>query len=405
MRNVVIIAMRALAIALFTLLLLEFVLQLAFPHLPKVLIEHMPQYQERIGYDLDTEHGARQLPGSQDVEYFVTPQGGDLYNYPGACVSQADVQRFEPYRVSFKRDAHGFRNEEPWPDDVDLVVLGDSFTAAETIQRPFWQDISDSMLVLSLPGSGTFEQQLLFEAFALPRKPKTTVLAYFAGNDLSDNGYIPWMKSIGMTWRDIPHLYKHAHDYSVVFRLFQYLTETALKAIQSACHYPLIANTEPPTPVVFYRYFLPQLRLNEHHILETHLMQHTKTSISEIATAMKAAGGELIFMYIPTKIEIYWDYLDDESKAKYIAIESSEYGIGGLKYLEPNLHVQRQVMQEFAAEIGISFLDLTLPLQDAVQAGIAPYFVADTHWNQQGHDIARIALRDYLNGTTLEVSS
>ncbi len=392
-------------IAAVTLLLLEFVLQLAFPYLPKVLIEHMPQYQERIGYVLDAEHGARQLPAGQVVEYAVTPLSGDLYNYPGACISQANSLPFETYRVSFTRDSRGFRNEEPWPDDVDLVVLGDSFTAAERIQQPYWQDLADSMLVLAVPGSGTLEQQLLFEYFALPRKPETTVLAYFAGNDLSDNGYIPWMKSIGLTWQDLPHLYKHTHDYSTVFRLFQYLAETALQVVERTCHYPLIAQTEPPTPVVFYRYFLPQLRLNEEHILETHLMQHTRTSISEMASALAATDGEFVIMYIPTKLEIYWDYLDDESKEKFITTESRDYDVGGLKYLEPNLHVQRQVMRELADEFGVAFLDLTAPLQDAVRAGISPYFVADTHWNQHGHNIARNALLDFLNRSTLEPSS
>ena len=405
LKRILAFALRFSGLALITALLLELVLQLAFPHLPKVIIEHMPQYQERIGYDLETEHGARQLPASQAVEYFVTPQGGDLYNYPGACVSRADLQHFEPYRVAFKRDAHGFRNAEPWPDDVDLALLGDSFTAAEVIQRPYWQGISDSMLVLALPGSGTVEQQLLFDHFALPRKPEKTVLAYFAGNDLEDNGYISWMDAKDMTWGDIPHLYKNFYDYSVVFRLGQYLASAALRSVNRACHYPLVARTEPPAPVIFYRYFLPQLRLNMFHLLESEKMRLTKTSISAIAEAMKAAGGELVFMYIPTKIEIYWDYLDAASKEKFIAIESRDYDVGGLKYLEPNLHVQRQAMREYADEIGIAFLDLTPALRDAVSKGIAPYFVADTHWNQLGHDIARIALLDYLNGTTLEPSS
>ncbi|MDE2776914.1 MAG: hypothetical protein OXI77_13360 [Chloroflexota bacterium] len=381
---------------------MEIALQLAFLQLPSILIRDMPQYQDRKGYRLNTEHGARQLPASEDVEYVVTPLNGDLYNYPGACISKEDAQPFEPYRVSYKRDVHGFRNEEPWPNDVDLVVLGDSFTAAESIQRPFWLDLSDSMLVLAIPGSGTLEQQRLFETFALPRKPDTTVLAYFAGNDLPDNGYIPWMKSIGLTWRDLPHLNKSTLDYSIVFRLLQFLSEVALRAVERTCHYPLIAHTEPPTPVVFYRYFLPQLRLKKEHIMESHLMQATRTSVSELASAVSASDGNLILMYIPTKTEIYWNYLDDESKQKFINIESLEFNVGGLKYLEPNLHVQRQVLRELADEIGISFLDLTPALEDAVRAGISPYFVADTHWNQSGHDIARNALLDFLNQSNLE---
>ena len=402
MKRLAVITLRAAVVTLITVVLLEVVLQLAFPHLPKVLIEHMPQYQERIGYLLATEHGARQQPASQEVDYQVTLLTGDLYNYPGACITPADDPTFEAYSVSFKRDSRGFRNQEPWPDDVDLVVLGDSFTAAEVIQRPYWQGLSDSMLVLALPGSGTLEQQLLFEHYALPRKPETVVLAYFAGNDMADNGYIPWMESIGLAWSDIPHLYKHAHDYSVVFRLLQFLGESALRLARRQCHYPLVAQTEPPTPVVFYRYFLPQLRLNKHHILQSHLMDHTRTSISEIANAVSAGGGELILMYIPTKIEIYWSYLDEASRRRFIDTESSVYGVGGLKYLEPNLHVQRQVIRELAEELGIAFLDLTAPLAEAVRAGISPWFVADTHWNQNGHDIARIALLDYLNATTLD---
>ena len=131
-------------------------------------------------------------------------------------------------------------------------------------------------------------------------------------------------------------------------------------------------------------------------------MQLTKMSISEMASTLTASDGKLIIMYIPTKMEIYWNYLDDESKGKYIAIESREYNVGGLKYLDPNMHVQRQVMRELAAEIGVSFFDLTPALEDAIRAGQSPYFFADTHWNQVGHDIVRSALLDFLNRSNLD---
>ncbi len=401
LKDFFVIAMRALALLFFTVLSLEIALQLAFPHLPTVLVEPMPQYLERLGYRLNTEHGARQLPASEVVQYEVTALSGDLYR--GSCISPADAQPMEPYFVSFKRDAHGFRNDEPWPDDIDLVVLGDSFTAAELIQRPFWQDLSDSMLVLAVPGSGTLEQLQLFEAFALPRKPETIVLAYFAGNDLHDNRHLAWMTHQGWTWHDVAHLGKSALDYSVLVRLFQFLSEAALPAVESACHYPLIAHTEPPTPVVFFRKFLPQLRLKEEDLTESEQLQLTKTSISALASALPASQRQLIIMYIPTKLEMYWQYLDDAAKAKFIDIETREHNVSGLKYLAPNLHVQRQVMRELADELGVSFLDLTTPLADAIRAGISPYFFADTHWNQQGHNIARNALLDFLDRSSLDM--
>ncbi len=400
LRNFVIIAVRAVVLVSITVLLLEFALQLAFPHLPKVLIEQMPQYLERIGYRLNTDHGARQLPADEAVEYEVTSLSGDLYH--GSCISPADAQPLEPYPVSFKRDAQGFRNEEPWPDDIDLVVLGDSFTAAELIQRPFWQGLSDSMLVLAVPGSGTLEQQQLFDAFALPRKPETIVLAFFAGNDLHDNKNFDWMIYKGWTWHDVAHLGKNALDYSVLFRLLQLLSEAVLSAAEKTCHYPLLAHTDPPTPVVFFRKFLPQLLLNREALLDSQQLLLTRTSISEIASTLPESDGELILMYIPTKLEMYWNYLDDESKEKFIAIESRDYNVVDLEYLDANLHVQRQVMRELANEIGVSFLDLTPALDDAIRARISPYFFADTHWNQQGHNIARNALLDFLNQSNLE---
>lgn len=400
LRDFILIALRALALLLLTVASLELVLQLAFPHLPKALVEPMPQYLERIGYRLNTAHGARQLPASQNVEYQVTALSGDLYR--GSCITSADAQPFESYRVQFKRDAQGFRNEEPWPDDIDLAVLGDSFTAAELIQRPFWQDLSESMLVLAMPGSGTLEQQQLFKAFAWPRKPETVVLAFFSGNDLHDNSHIAWIMHQGWTWHDVVHLGKKAYDYSVVFRLLQFMSEAALPAAEEPCHFPLIAHTDPPTPVVFFRKFLPQLRQKEEALLESEPLRLTRTSIEEMASALSGSGGDLIIMYIPTKLEMYWQYLDDESKARYIEIETREHDVPGLKYLDANLHAQRHVMRDLAAELGVAFLDLTPPLDEAIRQGISPYFFADTHWNQQGHNIARNALLDLLNQSNLE---
>ena len=246
LKDIASIALRAILFLLATILALEIVLQLAFPYLPQMLTEYMPQYLERMGHRLVTEHGAREYPAGQVVEYDVTPLTGDMYRL--TCISPADAQPFEPYHVSFKRDRHGFRNAEPWPEDVDLVVLGDSFTAAELVQQPFWQSLSESMLVLAVPGTGTLEQQRLFDAFALPRKPEIVVLAFFAGNDLGDNESFAEMISEGLTRHDLLHRGKNPLDYSLVFRLLQYISEATSTAPANSCHYPVIAHTDPPTP-------------------------------------------------------------------------------------------------------------------------------------------------------------
>ena len=394
------IALRAFLLLLATIFAVELALQIVFPHLPQEIVAYMPQYLERMGHRLITEHGAREYPAWQLAEYDVTPLSGDLHHL--TCLEPADAQPFEPYRVSFKRDGRGFRNAEPWPEDVDLVVIGDSFTAAELIQEPYWQGISDSMLILAVPGTGTLEQQRLFDEFALPRKPETVVLAFFAGNDLNDTQFFADMLREGFTLHDKSHQDKNPLDYSVVFRILQYVSEATTPSADRSCHYPVTAHADPPTPVVFYRKFLPLLGADRASLLQSEKLALTRKSLSEMANALQPSGARLLLMYIPQKAELYWNYLDDASKAKIIEVESRDRSLTGLDKIDENLSVQREVMRELADALGIAFLDLTAPLDEAIRAGAQPYFFADTHWNQQGHNIARNALLDFLNQSNLE---
>ena len=400
LKDFIIIAMRAFALLVFTLLSLEIALQLAFPHLPKVLVEPMPQYLERLGYRLDTAHGALEYPARERVTYDVTPLSGDLYRL--TCLKPADAQPFAPYRVSFSRDGHGFRNVEPWPEDVDMVIIGDSFTAAELIQQPFWQDLSRSTLVLAVPGTGTLEQQRLFDAFALPRQPETVVLAFFAGNDLNNTLFYADMLRQGMTRQDLAHIGKNPLDYLVIFRMVQFLFRSAADAA-AGCHYPVFAQTDPVTPVAFFGQSLPLLASDKASLLESEELRLARASIDEMRSALEANGGRLILMYIPQKAELYWPYLDAAAKELIIDIESRSRNLTGLEMIDDNLSAQRDAMRELADEIGIAFLDLSPPLAAAIAAGEMPYFFADTHWNQLGHDIARKALLGFLDRASQEL--
>ena len=60
-------------------------------------------------------------------------------------------------------------------------------------------------------------------------------------------------------------------------------------------------------------------------------------------------------------------------------------------------------MAELADELDIPFLDLTFTLSEAINGGQQSYFFADTHWNQTGHNLARIALLDFMNQSNLDV--
>lgn len=385
---------------LVTLLALEGALQVAFPLLPQTLIERMPQYLERSGFRLATEHGAREYPAGQSVEYEITATSGDLFRL--TCLSPEHAPPLAAYRVAFQRDAHGFRNPTPQPYGVELAIIGDSFVAAEAIVEPFWRGLSDAMLVLGLPGSGALEQQRLFEAFARPSQPETVVLVYFAGNDLADNAKFAEMIANGESFATRARKDKQILDYSVLFTLAVTLREALHSGGDDACHYPQMALTNPPQPVAFYDEFLPSLAIDAAAIGESERFQATRASIADMADSQSSRGKRFVLLYIPQKAELYWQWLDDSGKSAIVSALSARHAIAHFSAIDNNISAQRDILASLAAELDIEFLDMTQPLAEAIAAGQQPYFFADTHWNQLGHNIARNALLAHLNQSNLE---
>ena len=384
--------LRAGLISFIALVSIEIALQLAFLKLPQTLIKRMPQYPERYGIQFNTEHGARQYPPNERVDFEVTSASGDLYQ--NTCLSSANAEYIEPYRVAYTRDRQGFRNSEPWPDEVELVIVGDSFTAAESVRRPYWEGIAESMLVFGLPGSGTLEQKLLLEAFGLPRHPEIAVLAYFGGNDLIDNERFAELQQAGLTFADQD---RNPLDYLVSFHLALLLRDSITAASDKACHYPQAALTDPPASVAFFNDLIPALAIEESALRASDMYQLTEAAIIEMAAMVQSSGAAFVLMYIPQKAELYWEYLNQESKQFIL----DELPISA-DQVDANLTVQREAVASLAAEHGFIFLDLTPALAEAIAQGESPYFFADTHWNQVGHDIARRVLLKCVRQLTLD---
>ena len=387
-------------LSLFTLLALEGALQAAFMRLPPVIIEQMPQFQDRAGFKLDAKHGAREYPAGQLVKVMITGGSGDLYRL--TCLSLDDAPPFAAYDLAFQRDSHGFRNGEPFPTQADLAIIGDSFVAAEAIEAPFWQGVSDSLLALGLPGSGTLEQRRLFDAFAAPLEPETVALAYFAGNDLADNATFLDMQASGETFASRARKDMRPWDYSVLVNLFVYARKAAISSQNKDCHYPQLAHTAPPTPVAFYDAFLPALAWDAASLRDTEAFRATRRSIADMAASQHARGERFLLIYIPQKAELYWRWLSEDSKALIVSRLDQMRGLTDHTLIDANLHAQRDALAALARELDIEFLDLSVPLAAAIADGQMPYFFADTHWNQLGHNIARNALLAHLNRSTLE---
>lgn len=404
MRRIIKTCVQVFVITFITLAIIEIILQIAFLNLPQVIIQRMPQYQERYGIQFDTIHGAREYPAHEHVDFEVNKFSGDLYQI--SCLSPNDAIEIDPYRVIYTRDSHGFRNVEPWKDDVDIAIIGDSFTAAESISTPYWSDLSDSMLVLGLPGSGTLEQKLLLDYFAQPRKPETVILAYFGGNDLTDNLIFYNLQQENLTFADKTHQNRTPLDYLVTIHLALFVRDSLSKSAKSVCTYPIEAQTQPPTPLAFYDEMMSLLTLNEEELQNTDAFKITQSTIIDIAEGVQEAGEDFILMYIPQKAEIYWQYMDDATKLSIIETLSvtplTKVSDSNVMILDSNLVAQRNQLESIASEHEFQLLDLTPFLIDAVEKGQSPYFFSDTHFNQVGHDITRQALIKFLSESPLD---
>jgi lysophospholipase L1-like esterase len=86
------------------------------------------------------------------------------------------------YTYTLQTDHHGFVNRDPWPERMDVAVLGNSLIVGAGVglegvfttllERKF---PGRSFINLGVPGGGTGMYQRLYERFAQPRSPKLVV--------------------------------------------------------------------------------------------------------------------------------------------------------------------------------------------------------------------------------------
>lgn len=222
------------------------------------------------------------------------------------------------------------------------------------------------------------------------------MLAYFAGNDLSDNQVFLEMGRAGKSIADKVHQNRSPLEYLVTVHLALYLRDAVHKANIRDCPYPQVAHTETPTPVAFFDNLLPTLALDTDTLRASDMFQATLSSILGISEALAERGIRFVMMYIPQKAELFWDYLGKESKRAITSrIAETNWPITP-ELIDQHISVQRDLWGAIALERRIEFLDMTPALRSAIDSGKSPYFFGDTHWNQFGHDLAREELQDLL---------
>lgn len=278
---------------------------------------------------------------------------------------------------SFRLDSRGFRNPEPWPQPVRVVLLGDSmafgYGASDGADWPakLRQRLPDSGLVnLGLIGSGTLQQERIYERFAAPLRPSLTLLALFAGNDLDDDrAFSRWLeqgaegsyrrfRGQGDRWLSggLLGLAQRTHLFWFTSELVKNLTHRARgRTLELADGSRL------------------QLVLPRPNAYGDADLDRTMAAVVRLQRKVEGAGGRLLVLLMPTKEEVYLPLLGESAPSPSAAVA------------------------ERLAKLGLAALDLGEALRARASRGGPPlYFAVDGHPNEAGQAIIAEAVESWL---------
>jgi GDSL-like Lipase/Acylhydrolase family len=335
-------------------------------------------------------------------------------------------------RFRFQTDTEGFRNART-RGRIDVAALGDSFTDAMTIEdASAWPTLIEQTTGLAVQNYGTAgfgpQQELrVLTDYALAHHPKIVVLSYFAGNDIFEaEAFEDYERSNGTIHKPDPGW----PIKSVVSRADTWYVASAFHAAQRWISNRGRAEARTSTPAeapaphaaagpaprfdrgmfsiavngrtvrwAFMPPYLNTLRMSEGELSTRRGWTLTTDAIRAMRDASRAAGAELVVMFVPFKSQVFLP----------IAVEAMPHDelVSALRYSLPdgridvaamtaNRLAQNRMMRRFCADSGIRFLDTTDALAERLGEGVNVYFPDDSHLNEAGHAVVAATLESAL---------
>jgi len=341
------------------------------------------------------------------------------------------------HRYSFQTDSEGFRNPAV-RDRVEIAALGDSFTDALTMGREAsWPARLEDTLGVAVQNYGTAgfgpqQELMVLQDYVVAHRPRTVVLAFFAGNDLFDAEAFDAFQRSGGTIKRPPPGWRIK---DVVSTFDTWFVVSALRAGQrglgrqqaaaAAAHpeplpepAPLI-DESPATPLAFDRgwfdlavagrrmrwAFMPPY-LNTLNYSRAELTARpgwrlTTAAIRDMQAVSRSVGAEFVVMFVPFKSQAYLPLV--ETSLSKDALRSAfgfyleSYGRAiDVNRMRANRLAQNQMMAELCADAGIPLLDTTPALAARAATGENVYFPDESHLNQAGEALIAEQLAAFL---------
>jgi len=337
------------------------------------------------------------------------------------------------HRFVFRTDAQGFRNPAV-RDHFEIAALGDSFTDAMTMAgEAAWPARLEGLLGVPVQNYGTAgfgpqQQLLVLKDYVAAHRPRTVVLAFFAGNDIFDAEAFDAFQRSGGTiqrpgqgWR-IKEVTSRVDEWFVgsalrAGRRLLRAHEDAAAAEPAAA--PAVPDVLTGTPVAFDRgwfdlevsgrrlrwAFMPPY-LNTLSFSRAQLEARpgwrlTSDAIKEMQSVSRSFGAEFVVTFVPFKSQVYLPLLQaawsthalDEAFRFYLGHHNRPIDVEAML---ANRLAQNAMLAQLCAEAGIPFLDTTPALAARVATGENVYFPDESHLNEAGEALVAESLAAFL---------
>lgn len=315
---------------------------------------------------------------------------GDIFYHQGPWMRPVENPN-QPLSIHWLEwDADGFRIPHRTADRYPIVALGDSFTEAANVGKP-WPDVLADTLDrpvrnLGFRGFGPREERQAFDRYGDAAAVDIVVIGFFEGNDLSNA-----VTSRGRAFQPPSKV----TDRSMI------PTDVSTIAERDE-RYPMqVELSGGSEDIAFLEGYVWANTGTVETYAESVNLDLTARSWRQIAK--QAPDACIVLAYFPVKSHVYLPYLSEAGRARLI--EKAELTVlndnGELTHRQEPLSFeavlaargsQRDAVLARAEAEGLATLDLTPVLQSAAEDGEMVYYTYDTHWNQRGHDLVGEAI-------------
>ena len=341
----------------------------------------------------------------QDQTYKIFYSDSDLFYWQRDLIKPIlpEEDRLEA-QVHYQTDEFGFPNQPPIPAQVDVVVLGRSYSMGAQSSQPWTRELADEtglrILNLSQTGSDINEKLNNLLRFGLPHKPRWVIVEILPSMDIV--GYSP-----GPPWiiENLP--------YALIQELARSYEIGQDDRSLSSPIFPLALGI-PGREAKFteFIYYLSALTIDRATIEASRNWAEYKHGLEQMISLAKDNGACTLLLLAPTKAEVYlplahtpeellpvqkylipWK-LDDQ---KWLFQDRSAQS--DLSEMQSNARASRDLLAELASSFGIPPVDPTEAMMQSALKGTDPFMVYDTHWNDAGHQIVAQAVIQALQNT------